>query len=370
VRLLNTGSRRVRRGVLSAISPRHLLLFGVPAIAIAGAVLFWLSSGRYVSTENAYVKAHVVQIAPEIAGRIIEVAVQDHKLVEKDELLFKIDPEPYQLALVRAEAELDQARTQVESFRAILAEARSELVEAQGRVSFFEMQLQRQRQLAVRNAGAATKLDEAESNALSARDHVAVAEAKIARTLTALAGNPLLPAEQHAMVRDKQAARDRAALELARSTVRAPVAGVAVNVRMQLGEQVKVATPVFAIVDSARPWVEANFKETDLAYVRPGQKATLTIDIYPDVVWDAEVESISPATGAEFSILPPQNASGNWVKVVQRLPVRLRLLPRANEPPLRTGVTATVSIDTNRPSKLASWLASGQTFAQQRDTAK
>ncbi len=366
VRLRKSGSRRTSGVFWAAVSPRQLLLLGVPAVAIAAALLFWLGSGRYVSTENAYVKAHVVQIAAEVAGRIVEVAVHDHRPVEKDDLLFKIDPEPYRLALARAEAELDQSRTQVENFRAVLAEARSELVEAQSRVMYFEMQLQRQRQLAVRNAGAVTKLDEAESNAVSARDHVAVAQAKIAKTLTALAGDPLLPAEQHAMVRDKQAARDRAALELARSTVRAPLAGIPVNVKMQLGEQVKVATPVFGIVSAARPWVEANFKETDLAHVRPGQKATVVIDIYPDVVWEAEVESISPATGAEFSILPPQNASGNWVKVVQRLPVRLRLTQRANEPPLRTGVTATVSIDTDRQSRLASWLGSGQSLAQQR----
>ena len=360
------GAWRASGGFSAAVSPRQLLLIGVPAIAIAAALLFWLASGRYVSTENAYVKANVVQIAPEAGGRIIEVAVHDHKPVEKDDLLFKIDPEPYRLSLARAEAELDQARTQVENFRAMLAEARSELVEAQGRAGYFEMQLQRQRQLAVRNAGAVTKLDEAESNTVSARDHVAVAQAKIAKMLTSLAGDPLLPAEQHAMVRDKQAARDRAALELSRSTVRAPVAGIPVNVKIQLGEQVKVATPVFAIVAASPPWVEANFKETDLAHVRPGQKATVVIDIYPDIEWEAEVESISPATGAEFSILPPQNASGNWVKVVQRLPVRLRLLPRVNGPPLRTGVTATVSIDTNRQSKLASWFGSGQSWAQQR----
>ncbi len=370
VRLPNTHSRGGYGSLWAAISLRHLLLVGVPAFAIATAALFWLSGGRYVSTENAYVKAHVVQIAPEIAGRVIEVAVQEHRPVEKDDLLFRIDPEPYRLALARAEAELDQSRTQVENFRAVLAEARSELVEAQSRVKYFEMQLQRQRQLAARNAGAVTKLDEAESNTVSARDHVAVAQAKIAKTLTALAGDPMLPAEQHAMVRDKQAARDRSALELARSSVRAPVAGIPVNVKLQLGEQVKIASPVFALVSATRPWVEANFKETDLAHVRPGQKATVVIDTYPDVSWEAEVESISPATGAEFSILPPQNASGNWVKVVQRLPVRLRLVQRDHEPPLRTGVTATVSIDTDKPSKLSSWLSGSQSLAQQNVKAK
>ena len=136
--------------------------------------------------------------------------------------------------------------------------------------------------------------------------------------------------------------------------VRAPVDGVAVNMHLQQGEQVKAATPLFALVSASRPWVEANFKETELTHVRVGQKATVTLDIYPDTTWDAIVESLSPATGAEFALLPPQNASGNWVKVVQRLPVKLQLLPHAGEPPLRAGMTASVRIDTNRERSLNS----------------
>jgi len=359
-----TGSGTGNKG--AKVQLRSVLLIAVPAFAVIAAALLWLSGGRYVSTENAYVKAHVIAIAPEVAGRVVEVGVQEHRPVARNDVLFRVDPEPYRLALARAEAELDQSRAVVENFRAILAEARSELVEAEGRVGYYQVLAERQRQLSVRGAASATKLEEAESNALSARDRVAVAQAKIARTMTALAGDPNLPAERHAMVREKQAARDRAALELERCTVRAPSDGVPVNVRLQLGEQVKVATPVFAIVAGAHPWVEANFKETDLAHVRPGQKASVVIDIYPDEVWEAEVESISPATGAEFSILPPQNASGNWVKIVQRLPVRLRLIQRANQPPLRTGVTATVTVDTGRQSRLASLFFSRQSLAEPR----
>ena len=154
------------------------------------------------------------------------------------------------------------------------------------------------------------------------------------------------------MVREKAAARERAALDLARTTIRAPIDGVVVNMRLQQGEQVKAATPLFALVVLSRPWVEANFKETELTNVRVGQKATVVLDGYPDSTWDAIVESVSPATGAEFALLPPQNASGNWVKVVQRLPVKLRLLPHVGEPPLRAGMTATVRIDTERGRSL------------------
>jgi membrane fusion protein (multidrug efflux system) len=154
-------------------------------------------------------------------------------------------------------------------------------------------------------------------------------------------------------VRERRAERDRAALDLRRTTMRAPLAGTAVNVKLQPGEQVRAAMPLFALVAKTRPWVEANLKETDLTHVKPGQKARVVLDVYPDLTWDAEVESISPATGAEFAILPPQNASGNWVKVVQRLPVRIRLIPRDAEPPLRAGMTATVTIDVGRPPGLA-----------------
>ena len=177
---------------------------------------------------------------------------------------------------------------------------------------------------------------------------MASVRAKLRRVLTALNGDPALPADEHPLVREKSAARERAALDLARTTVHAPVAGVVVNLRLQRGEQVKASTPLFALVAQSRPWVEANFKETDLTHVRVGQRARIVLDTYPDATWEAVVDSVSPATGAEFSILPPQNASGNWVKVVQRLPVKLRLLPHQGEPPLRAGMTATVSIDTGR----------------------
>jgi len=169
----------------------------------------------------------------------------------------------------------------------------------------------------------------------------------------ALNGDPQMSAEEHHLVRDKTAARERAALDLSRTTIRAPVDGVVVNMRVQQGEQVKAAAPLFVLVVVSRPWVEANFKETELTHVRVGQKASVVLDTYPDTTWEAVVESLSPATGAEFAVLPPQNASGNWVKVVQRLPIKLRLLPQNGEPPLRAGMTATVKIDTERQRTVA-----------------
>ena len=331
---------------------RLLLLIGVPLIAAVAGGFWWLSGGRYVSTENAYVKAHIVQISPEIAGQVRRVLVKDHQTVQAGEPLMTIESRPFKLALDSIEAELDAARTFVETLRATWREAVAELADAEARAAYFMRQAQRQQDLAAKGVASTSKLEEVQNDARAAMDKVNSVKEKLQRVLTALNGDPKLPAEDHPTVREKMAARERAALDLARTTIRAPIDGVVVNMRLQQGEQVKAATPLFALVVLSRPWVEANFKETELTNVRVGQKATVVLDGYPDSTWDAIVESVSPATGAEFALLPPQNASGNWVKVVQRLPVKLRLLPHVGEPPLRAGMTATVRIDTERGRSL------------------
>ncbi|MCO6418989.1 HlyD family secretion protein [Siccirubricoccus sp. KC 17139] len=327
---------------------RLALLVLVPAAIIAGGLAFWLTGGRFVTTENAYVKADIVQIAPEIAGRVAEVAVRDHARVQSGEVLLRIDPEPFRLALAKAEAELDSARAQVETARATYHETLSELGELESRAEFLSRQARRQQDLAARGVSPAARLEETLSDAQVARERINVLRQRLARLLTTLKGNPELPTDDHPSVREQLAERDRAALDLARTVVTAPVGGTIVNMRLQRGEQVRAATPVFSLVSERRPWVEANLKETTLTHVAPGQQVKVVLDIYPDLAWVGVVESISPATGAEFAILPPQNASGNWVKVVQRLPVRVRLEPFPGEPPLRAGATATVAIDTGR----------------------
>ena len=334
--------------------PRLVLLVVMPLLAVAGGAYWWLSGGRYIVTENAYVKAHIVQIAPEVSGQVRRVPVRDHATVAAGDVLLTIESRPFRLALDSAEAELDTARTHVETLRATWREAVSELADAEARAAHFQRQHQRQEELATKGVLSASKRDESLNETRAAADRVVTVREKLRRVLTALNGDPEMPADQHPMVRERSAARERAALDLARTTVRAPVDGVVVNLRLQRGEQIKASTPLFALVDLSRPWVEANFKETELTHVRVGQKARIVLDTYPDSAWEALVESVSPATGAEFAILPPQNASGNWVKVVQRLPVKLRLLPHQGEPPLRAGMTATVSIDTGRQRSVGS----------------
>jgi membrane fusion protein (multidrug efflux system) len=327
---------------------RPVLLFAVPLVAVLGAVMLWLWGGRYVTTENAYIKADIAQIAAEISGRVLDVHVRDHAEVKAGDLLITIDPEPYRVALAKADAELDASRGQVRTLIATWHEARSELQEAESKVAYWNAQLDRQKTLSARGIVSSSKFEEVESSATAAADKVAIMRKKVDRVAAQLGGQPERPVDEHPLVREKRAERERAALDLARTAIRAPLGGTMVNVRLQKGDQVKAATVLFALVAQTRPWVEANFKETELTHVKPGQTATVVLDIYPDIAWQAEVESISPATGAEFALLPPQNASGNWVKVVQRLPVRLRLLPRLGEPPLRAGMTASVRVDTKR----------------------
>jgi len=338
---------------------KQLTLVGVPVLVLIGALIAWLQGGRHITTENAFVKADITQIASEVTGRIAEVRIQDHSAVAAGEVLLRLDRAGYQLALDKADAEIDSARAAVEQLKASLHEIRAEARESENKLSYLQTQARRQRELSGRGVASAAKVEQTNSEEQEGEDRLAVLHQRIARVEAALGGKPDRPTDQFAAVREKIALRDRAALDLAYTEIKAPKAGVVVNFRLQLGEQVKAQTPLFALVTDRRPWLEANFKETDLTHVKVGQKAKVVLDMHPDVSWDAEVESISPATGAEFAILPAQNASGNWVKVVQRLPVRLRLIEQPGEPQLRAGMTAYVNIDTRRTRSLTSLLGGG-----------
>lgn len=346
---------------------RGLLLGVVPVVVLAAAAVYWLQGARYVTTENAYVKTDIAKVAAEVSGRVIEVHVHAHKTVKKGDLILRIDPQPFEIALARANAELDAAHQEIATKKATLAEARAELKEAKDQTEYYRKRFERQIRLAERGIVASSKQDEFENDYRTAGDRAVMVRQKITRVLASLGGNPDIPADLHPLVRIRQAAVESARLDLERTYVKAPASGTVVTVPLVAGEQIKAADPLFAIVTDHNHWVDANFKETDLTEVLVGQEATIVLDTYPDMTWDAVVKSISPATGAEFAILPPQNASGNWVKVVQRLPVRLELDVRPGSPPLRAGMTATVSIDTGRERSLADLL--GGFTAVARSTA-
>ncbi len=328
----------------------------VPIASIVIAANYWLKSARYVVTENAFVKIDIAKITAEVSGKTIEVRVQAHTKVNKGDVLIKIDPRPFKYTLARAQAELEIARQQVKILRETLVEAEVEFTEAQDRYNYFRKRYERQIDLTKRGIVAATRSDELENDADTAKDRVVMARQKINRVRASLGGTSKQPIDDHPMVRAKLVAVDQALLDLERTIVKAPVSGTIAAVPLVSGEQVTASQPLFAIVTDTTPWVDANFKETQLTNVKVGQKATIELDIYPDVRWQARVTSISPATGAQFAILPPQNASGNWVKVVQRLPVRLQLKLRPGMPQLRAGMTAQVAIDTEKERLLGDLL--------------
>lgn len=352
------GPGRDRHENLKQLLVRFFLLVAIPAAAIVIGIAFYLHGGRYVTTENAYVKADIAQVSADVAGRVVELNVQDHAPVTAGQVLIRLDPEPYQLALTKAEADLQLARHEVETMRAAYREALTELREADAHQSFTEKNLLRQRALQERGATAMVRLEDAAHDANIAREKVNVARQKVQKALATLGGEADLPYDRHPHYLEAKALRDRARFDLDKTTLVAPITGIAANVRVQPGEYLKAATPVFSVIGSERLWVEANLKETELTWVRTGQLARIVVDAYPDIEWEAEVESISPAAGSEFALLPPQNASGNWVKVVQRVPVKLKLQNPAAEPPLRAGMTAKVSVDTGRQRTLAQLIGS------------
>lgn len=336
---------------------RAVLLIGVPLAVGAGALYFYAAGGRHVETDNAYVKAHIIAVSTEVAGRVAEVGVRDNQAVAAGALLFRIDPAPFEVAIARAEAQMAVVRTEVESLRAEYRVALAEAAEAEERIRFYTRSLERQQMLKERGMGREDMFDEARHNLDVARARLTAVGERGARVLASLGGDPALPASRHPRYLEAQAARDTARLDLAHTRVTAPAAGVISNMRLQAGEFVARGVPIFSLIESRDTWIEANFKETQLAGVRVGQRARIVADAYPGVEWPARVSTIAPATGAEFALLPPQNATGNWVKVVQRVPVHLAIEQVPGQPPLRAGMTVTVTVDTGKTRGLPGFLS-------------
>jgi membrane fusion protein, multidrug efflux system len=326
---------------------RAVLLVGVPLLVAAVLVLAWLRGGRYEETENAYVKAHIIAVSADVSGRVVEVLVKDNQPVAAGALLFRVDPAPFALAVARAEAQMAVVRTEIESQRGEYRVALAEAAEAASRIDFLARQLDRQARLREKGMGLESNYDEARHNLDAARKRLEAAREKASRVLAALGGDPAIRAESHPSFRAARAARDAGTDELARVRIVAPAAGIVSNMRLQAGERVERGVAVFSLIEETPVWVEANFKETQLTYMREGQEVTVVADAYPDATWRGRVSAIAPATRAEFSLLPAQNASGNWVKVVQRVPVLIALEARpGGGAPLRAGMTVTARVDT------------------------
>ncbi|MER9235063.1 HlyD family secretion protein [Mesorhizobium sp. M0622] len=326
---------------------RFLLMVALPAALIAGGSYVWVTGGRYQETENANLEQAKVSIASDTAGRIVRVDIADNQLVKQGDELFAIDPEPYRIALAQADAAVAGARLNVEQLRAAYSQAVSQERSDESQVQYAQSQYDRAADLARKGINAKSSLDEAKNDLDKAKQQLAVAQQGIVSAKAALGGNPDIETDKHPTVMAALAARDKAAYDLVQTTVKAPAGGIISQAAsFKVGQYVGSGTPLFSLVETGDTWVDANFKETQLTNMKPGQKAEIVVDTYPGKTFEAIVKAIGAGTGAEFSLLPAQNATGNWVKVTQRIPVRLELTDADAKMALRTGMSATVTVDT------------------------
>jgi membrane fusion protein, multidrug efflux system len=335
---------------------RPLLLIGGPVIILIGVAAFYVMGGRYASTDDAYVQAGRVQISTDIPGRIATVDVHDNQIVHKGELLLTLDPTGRQIAVRDAEAKLADARLKMPALLATWRQRKADEANARTTLAYQQSEFNRQTKLQAEGISSRAQLDQAKNNFLSAQQQLAAAEQQTASALADLGGDPNIDADNLPVVRQAQAALDRANLDLSYTKVFAPIDGIVTKVeQIQVGDYIEAAAPLFALMSRDNVWIEANFKETDLTYMRPGQHATLTVDAYPGKAFNGTVASTSPGTGSSFSLLPPENSSGNWVKVVQRLPVRISIDNPDPNLPLASGMSVVAEVDTGHKRSLAFW---------------
>ena len=331
---------------------RPLLILG-PLVLVVGALGLYLVTGRYVSEEDAYVQAVNVSISPQVAGQVVTIAARSNTPVRKDDALFNLDPEPYRIALANAEAQLgvarDQARTLVETYRSRL----KQIDEAKATADYAQTNYERQQHLFDTGAVPRATLDAAIRDLQSAKANLASLQREAAAALAQLGGNPDMPIDEQSSVKQAQAAVDSAARNLRLTFIAAPFDGIPNNVEsIAVGAFLNAGQSAFPLVSIHDIYVEANIRETDLTHLRQGDPARVTVDAYPDTPLDAKVTTLAPASGSVFALLPPQNATGNWVKVVQRIPVRLSFGEIPDGLGLRAGMSVKVSIDTGHRRSL------------------
>src|SRR2546423_863822 len=302
---------------------RLLLLIIIPLIALAGGTYFYLASGRYISTDNAYIGAQKVLITPDISGKIAKVSVTEGQRVNAGDALLEIDSEPFRLAVTQAEARLAGVRIDYSNLKTNYASMTRRIALARETVDLKQRDLDRKNTLVTNRTGSQADLDNSMNAVVVAKTQLEQLEQQTEAIRNQLLGDEHLPIEKYPPYMQAAAALDQAKRDLDHTVLRAPIAGMATQVAsIQLGRYVTAGTPVFSLIDDTKPWVDANPKETDITHLRVGQPVSISVDTFPGRTFHGVVAAVSPGTGAQFPILPPQNASGNWVKVVQRVPVR------------------------------------------------
>src|SRR4051795_6350243 len=346
---------------------RVLLLVVLPLVAVVAGLALYLNGGRYVTTDDAYVGAQKVLITPDISGNIEKVVVREGQQVREGDTLFEIDAVPFRLALQQAQANLATARTNYENLKSNVQIYGQMLELAQQGVDLKRRDVERKTSLVRNNVGSQLDLDNSTTALVTASAQLQLLKQQMSTAKNQLLGNPDLPLEQFPPYAQAKAALDQAQRNLDNTTVRAPMDGTATQVEsIQLGRFVAAGTPVFSIIDTSKPWVDANPKESDFTYVAVGQPVTVEVDAFPDHVFKGTVGSLSPGTGAQFAILPPQNATGNFVKVVQRVPVRIYFDNHDKYvQKLKAGMSAYTSIDTGHRRSLAGLLGFSPALAKQ-----
>lgn len=323
-----------------------------PALVLIVGGWMYLTAGRYVSTDNAYVQANRATIAPQVGGRVVEVDVRENQAVKTGDVLFRIDPEPLQIAVARAQAQLEGISSLLDAARAGFRSAQANVRSADEALRVNEAQYKRMQDLRRKGLVAQKDVDDAANNLATARGNRDADVAAVARAQSLLGGLPETPDTELSGYKLAKAQLAAAQLDLDHATVRAPIDGTIGKQNLQPGDFLAPGQAAMPLVATKGLWIDANFKETDLTNVRIGQPVSIELDTYPGHAWKGHVASISPASGAEFSVLPAQNATGNWVKIVQRISVRIAVDDETADPTLRAGMSAIVKIDTGRRNSL------------------
>jgi membrane fusion protein, multidrug efflux system len=330
-------------------SKRFILIVVIPLIALAAGFAWWLTGGRYVTTDNAYVGADKSLITPQVTGAIVAVHVVEGQKVKVGDPLFDIDPQPYEIALALAKGRVDAAKVAFDNLKASYVSNRDQIKMGQDAVNVRQADYDRKNQLVSRGAETNVDRDTSLAALIQAQQILEFVNNMQATTITKLGGSLDAPIEKFPDYMQAKAGLDDAERNMRNTKVLSPIDGVATQVtQIELGRVAPAGQPVFAVVSNKNLWVDGNPKESDMTYVREGEPATVTIDAFPGKEWKGKLCSIAPGTGAQFSILPPQNASGNWVKVVQRVPLRFCFDPAEDTTNLRAGMSAYLSIDTGR----------------------
>lgn len=332
---------------------RPILMLGGIAVVAIGAGYFWLSGGRYVSIDNAYVRADKLALATDVPGIIAEVPVKEGQQVKQGNILFRLDDRKFRIALQSAQADLAQTALQLDASKRDYDRMLKDVAAKQAQVAADQARFDRAAGLVNRGDVSRQVFDDARYQL--AADQQAVSSLQVAAQvqLAKLGGNPAAEVSTLPAFLKAQAAVAEAQRELDHATVHAPMDGIVTGVaNAQPGLYLGASNAAFGLVSTDHVWVEANPKETELTYVKPGDPVSVTVDTYPGRTWQGEVDSIAPASGSEFSILPAQNSSGNWVKVVQRITIRVRLDRTPADPPLRAGMSVEADVDTGHTRSL------------------